>query len=294
MDHKIIYSRRNKYSLPPSSDLNTALITDRDSLPPIEENQITSILDNYNLSPNSTIIPPPPPSFTDKSFQSFQSTHNLLSVINDNDRYDTRTDSITTMRSDINTYINPLSETTDSTQQPSYQHRNNTRNNSFFDYIISPYDYFLFSISCVPVVVAISFSASVLPHIRISGIGNGGFFLGYAFCSLSISKSIVDTLGCKKAIVYGFVASCTFVLSFLIASAQFRPHLDIVYPIGATIGGISQAIMWTAQVYFLLLHPFFFLFFSNSLILLNPLILFFESLGEIFLQSFKNASDFTD
>ena len=71
------------------------------------------------------------------------------------------------------------------------------------------YTFFLFclgfSISCVPVVVAISFSASVLPHIRISGIGNGGFFLGYAFCSLSISKSIVDTLGCKKAIVYGFV-----------------------------------------------------------------------------------------
>jgi hypothetical protein len=156
-----------------------------------------------------------------------------------------RTDSITTMRSDMHQHIASL-------DSASIAGRNPTRSNSFYDYIISPHDYFLFclgfSIATVPIVVALSFSATVLSHIRVSGLGNGGFFLGYALCSLSFSKSLVDTLGCKFAIFYGFIGSSIFVLSFLISSALFRPHVNFVYPIGATIGGISQAIMWTAQV----------------------------------------------
>jgi hypothetical protein len=158
---------------------------------------------------------------------------------------DDRTDSITTMRSDMHQQIVSLDST-------SVAGRNPARSNSFYDYIISPHDYFLFclgfSIATVPIVVALSFSATVLSHIRVSGIGNGGFFLGYALCSLSFSKSLVDTLGCKFAIFYGFIGSSLFVLSFLTSSVLLQPHVNLIYPIGATIGGISQAIMWTAQV----------------------------------------------
>jgi hypothetical protein len=234
MDHKIIKSRRQqKYPISSShsqNDLNSALIDDDESIGVQSAGQT-----NISGDGNSTLGyggPGSPRRY-------------------DGQLPDDRTDSITTMRSDINQILlsNPSSSVP--------FERTLTRNNSFYDNIISPHEYFLFclgfSIAAVPVVVALSFSATVLPHIRVSGVGNGGFFLGYALCSLSFSKSVVDTLGCKLSIFYGFVGSSAFVLSFLIAHVLLRPHINFVYPIGATIGGISQAIMWTAQVFPLVL-----------------------------------------
>lgn len=220
MDHKIIKSRKQKYPTSSLPDLRSSLIDEETS---IGDRSSTTVM------PSST---PTGPLGYDRG-----------------DELE-RADSITTMRSDINQPMNdqaPLSPGTSS-----YFERTNTRTDSFYDYIITPYEYFLFclgfSIATVPVVVALSFSATVLPHIGVSGLGNGGFFLGYALCSLSFSKSVVDTMGCKFAIFWGFIGSSIFVLSFLITSVLFRDYIDIVYPIGATIGGVSQAVMWTAQV----------------------------------------------
>jgi hypothetical protein len=232
MDHKIIKSRKQKFPTGLSqNDLHASLMEDDESI------GVQSAAGNEQTNPsgdgNSTIGYGGPGSpGADYGGQQLR---------------DDRTDSITTMRSDINQIL--LSNASSSLPFE----RTMTRNNSFYDYIISPHEYFLFclgfSIAAVPVVVALSFSATALPHIRVSGVGNGGFFLGYALCSLSFSKSFVDTLGCKLAIFCGFVGSSVFVLSFLIAQVLLRSHINLVYPIGATIGGISQAIMWTAQVF---------------------------------------------
>lgn len=248
MDHKIIYSRRNKYSITTNSELNAALI---DKV----ENEYNNNNDDEISEEDSIKRKRKDEERGERGGKDDERIKDRRE--GDNNSYDDRTDSITTMRSDMNTYfISPhlqrtnTNDTNNNSNNNDLQ-RNNTRNNSFYDYVISPYEYFLFclgfSVSCVPIVVAISFSASAISHAHISGIGNGGFFLGYALCSLSLSKSIVDTFGCKKAILYGYLGSCTFVLSFLVASAQYRPYLYIVYPVGATIGGISQAIMWAAQ-----------------------------------------------
>lgn len=237
MDHKIIKSRRQLQKYPISSstqsqsDLHAALMDDEESV--------------GAQSAGNGITNPSGDGHSTMGMSMGTGMGYVGPGMYEEPPRDDRTDSVTTMRSDMNQHLsNPSSSLT--------LERTMTRNNSFYDNIISPHEYFRFclgfSIAAVPVVVALSFSATVLPHIRVSGVGNGGFFLGYALCSLSFSKSFVDTLGCKLSIFFGFVGSSIFVLSFLVAHVLLQPHVNIIYPIGATIGGISQAIMWTAQV----------------------------------------------
>jgi len=122
--------------------------------------------------------------------------------------------------------------------------------NQFVDRVITKKDYvifcFGFSLSVVPVVATLSF-APIIASWRTGGIGNGCFYLAYAVCSITLSKSIVNSFGCKAAIIYGQIGTVTYIAGLLISVAFIPDYTSVCYPFFSIIGGFFQAAMWTAQ-----------------------------------------------
>jgi hypothetical protein len=102
-----------------------------------------------------------------------------------------------------------------------------------------------FSLSLAPAAATVVFAPSFLSP-RIGGIGNACFFLVQAFFSALFAKGIVTSLGSKKAILYGSLGNIFYSAAFSVISTH--KSYFICFPIVSAIGGISQSIMWTAQV----------------------------------------------
>lgn len=109
-------------------------------------------------------------------------------------------------------------------------------------------------LSTAPVFSTLFWAPVVLNH-RYAGIGNGCFFLIYAFTSLCLAKSIINILGCSRTFIcchLGNIVYCVcFLVEFTVLMEKFDIHISTngsFYPIVASVGGFSQSLMWTAHV----------------------------------------------
>jgi len=110
------------------------------------------------------------------------------------------------------------------------------------------------SLSTAPVISTIFWAPVLLNH-HYAGIGNGCFFIIYAFTTLCLAKSIIQILGCTRTFWLCNMGNLIYCLSFMIEFTGFLEIFDIhlstngaFYPFVACIGGFSQSLMWTAHV----------------------------------------------
>lgn len=118
-------------------------------------------------------------------------------------------------------------------------------NQRYCDGIITKKEYFLFcfgfAVSVVPVVGVFTFAPVIFS--KAGGIGNGIFCIGYTICSLLYTRNIIRSIGCKSSILWGHFGSGIYVAYYLICTTIAFRYSNILYPIGAFIGGVSQSIM---------------------------------------------------
>jgi hypothetical protein len=112
--------------------------------------------------------------------------------------------------------------------------------------IITKTEYFLFcfgfSVSVVPVIGVFTFAPVIF--YRAGGVGNGLFCIGYTLSSLLYTRDIIKSYGCKSAILWGHLGSGVYVSYYLLCTTAAFRYSNIIYPMGAFIGGISQSIMF--------------------------------------------------
>jgi hypothetical protein len=114
---------------------------------------------------------------------------------------------------------------------------------------ISTINYILFciafSLTVAPIICSIIFAPAVIGD-EIGALGNGCFFLCYAFFSLFFSKSIVYMLGCIKSFFLGHFGSYFYMISFILFANEYYTHKSIFF-ISTAIGGLSQGLLWSAH-----------------------------------------------
>jgi hypothetical protein len=111
--------------------------------------------------------------------------------------------------------------------------------------IITKKEYFLFcfgfSVSVAPVIGVFTFAPVIFG--RGGGVGNGIFCIGYTLSSLFYTRNIITSYGSKSAILWGHFGSGIYVAYYLLCTTVAFRYSNIIYPMGAFIGGISQSIM---------------------------------------------------
>jgi hypothetical protein len=112
------------------------------------------------------------------------------------------------------------------------------------EHIITPRDYFFFtlafSLSAAPISVFFSLIPATLNDLYIAGIANSMFCFGYVLGSLFLARPLILRFGSKSALLYGHFGS--LLLVFTIFSTMFIGH-PVYFPIGAFVGGLFQSIM---------------------------------------------------
>lgn len=110
------------------------------------------------------------------------------------------------------------------------------------------------SLSTSPVISTLFWAPVLLDH-HYAGIGNGCFFLVYAFTSLCIAKSIINILGCTRTFFLCHIGNLIYCICFMVEFTVLLEKFNIdmstngaFYPLVASIGGFSQSLMWTAHV----------------------------------------------
>jgi hypothetical protein len=109
-------------------------------------------------------------------------------------------------------------------------------------------------LSTAPVISTLFWAPVLLNH-HYAGIGNGCFFLVYAFTSLCLAKSITQVLGCGRTFWFCHAGNLFYCLCFMIEFTVLLEKFNVdmstngaFYPLVASIGGFSQSLMWTAHV----------------------------------------------
>lgn len=115
------------------------------------------------------------------------------------------------------------------------------------DRIFTKRDYIVFALAFAlaeaPVVATLTFAPILLPTIAVGGWGNGIFYISFAICSMSTAKSFVQTFGCKRALLYGYVGTAVYMYGWGMFLALFPNQMNFIFPLFSAVGGISQAIM---------------------------------------------------
>ena len=117
--------------------------------------------------------------------------------------------------------------------------------------IFTKRDYLVFAIAFAlteaPVVAILTFSPVLLSSVAVGGWGNGVFYISFAMCSVTTSKSIVQTFGCKNTLVYGYLGTAVYIFGWGVCSSLIPGQMYYAFPIVSAIGGISQAIMYVCK-----------------------------------------------
>lgn len=226
-DHKIIYTTKNSSSFFPSSE-NFSPSSSENNSPPVPS---SSFLFSSEFDQNENKI-------NKNKINKNENERNQSNEIELNTSVDSR---------DVDIQNNPLSNSaafefnSSSLRITSPQFKSHHTN----DRIITKKDYFLFclgfSLSIVPVIGV--FTCAPVVFEKVGGIGNGIFCIGYTLSSLFYTRNIIHSIGCKSSILWGHIGSGIYICSYLLSTTIAFHYSNILYPIGAFLGGISQSIM---------------------------------------------------